>query len=120
MWRPSDWTFLEQFGQANGFNIADALLKSGLDATAGVYFMGVWHYMSTGNPAGHVFGGVRKIAKLGLLTGGMMPFGTVRKVDDPASSTAGHLSGSNYYSRLDYGFKVQTNVAPIVFDINVV
>ena len=118
-WRAADWTKLEKFMMSNGFNLADYYLKNGTDATAGVFYNGIWHYMSTGHTANHIFAGVRKIQKLGLLTGGETGFGKVRKVDDPASSTAGHLRGSNFFACLDYGFKVQTNVKPIVYDINV-
>lgn len=114
-WRPADWTFVVQFMQANGFNIADAALKSG--GTIGVDYMGLYHYVSTLHTANHVFGGVRKIFKLGLLGS---TFGKVYGVDHPASSTAGFLSGTEVYSRVDYGFKLQTNVAGLVFDINVV
>lgn len=117
VWRPADWTHVTAYMQANGFSVADAALKNG--ATIGIDYAGMYHYVSTGHTANHLFSGVRKITKLGLLTGGAMPFGSVRKVDDPASSTAGHLSGSNFYSRLDYGFKTQTNVAGLVFDGNV-
>lgn len=116
VWRPQDWTLLEAFAQANGFNMADAVLKNGLDGRVGVYYMGVWHYVSTGHTAGHIFAGVRNMFKLGLLNS---TYGKVYQVEHPASSTAGYLSGTNVYSRLDYGFKLQTNVAPIVFDVNV-
>lgn len=117
VWRPQDWTKVVRFMKANGFSTADAALKNG--GQIGIEYGGLFHYVSTQHTAGHLFAGVRKITKLGLLTGGAMPFGTVRKVDDPASSTAGHLSGSNFYTRLDYGFKTQTNVAGLVFDVNV-
>lgn len=114
-WRPADWTFVEQFMQANGFNYADQALKNGAD-TMGIYYMGMWHYVSTLHTANHLFGGVRKIVNLGLLRS---TYGKVYNVEHPASSTAGFLSGTEIYSRLDYGFKTQTNVAGLVFDINV-
>lgn len=115
VWRPADWTFVTQFMQANGFNVADYFLKNG--AEVGAPFMGLYHYVSTSHTANHVFGGVRKIEKFGLLGD---TFGKIYTVDHPASSTAGFLSGTMVYGRLDYGFKLQTNVAPVVFDINVV
>ena len=113
-WRPEDWTFVVQFMQANGFNMADAALKSG--GQIGIDYLGVYHYVSTSHTANHLFGGVRKIMKLGLLRS---TFGKIYPVEHPSSSTAGFLSGTQVYSRLDYGFKTQTNVAGLVFDINV-
>lgn len=114
-WRPSDWTFVVQYMQSNGFNMADNALKNG--GQIGVDYSGVYHYVSTLHTANHLFGGVRKIMKLGLLRS---TYGKVFQVEHPASSTAGFLSGTEIYSRLDYGFKTQTNVAGLVFDINVV
>ncbi len=119
VWRPKDWTRFERFMMSNGFSMADFFLKNGAD-TAGVFYDGIWHYMSTGNPTGHIFGGVRQVLKLGLRTGGKAAYGKVEKVDHPASNGGdGYLSGSNFYSRWDYGFKVPTNLAGTVFDINV-
>ncbi len=60
--------------------------------------------------------GVRKIQKLGLLKG---TFGKTYVTETPPSGTAGMLSGTGIHTRLDYGLKVQTNVAPIIFDVNV-
>jgi hypothetical protein len=115
VWRPADWTFLVQFMQANGFNLADAALKNG--GQIGIDYMGLNHYVSTLHTANHLFAGVRKIMKLGLLN---KTFGKPMFVEHPSSSTAGFLSGTQVYSRLDYGFKTQTNVAGLVFDVNVV
>jgi hypothetical protein len=117
VWRPKDWTKLERFMMSNGFNMADYTLKNGAD-TAGVFYDGVYHYMSTGHVSNHGFGGVRGVMKLGLRTGGKAAYGKVEKVDHPASSTAGYLSGSNFYSRFDYGIKIPTNLAGTVFDLN--
>ena len=114
-WRPADWTYVVQFMQANGFNMADAALKNG--GQIGIEYWGLNNYVSTLHTANHLFGGVRKVMKLGLLRS---TFGKIYNVEHPASSTAGFLSGTEVYSRLDYGFKTQTNVAGLVFDINVV
>ena len=114
-WRPQDWTYVVRFMQANGFNMADAALKNG--GTIGIDYMGLYHYVSTLHTANHLFAGVRKILKLGLLGS---TFGKVYAVEHPSSSTAGFLSGTQVYHRLDYGFKTQTNVAGLVFDVNVV
>lgn len=114
VWRPADWTFVTAFMQANGFNLADQSLKNG--GQIGIEYMGLNHYVSTLHTANHLFAGVRKILKLGLLAA---TYGKIYTVDHPSSSTAGFLSGTNVYSRLDYGFKTQTNVAGLVFDVNV-
>jgi hypothetical protein len=100
--------------QANGFSTADQALKQG--GEIGVPFMGLNHYVSTSHTANHLFAGVRKIMKLGLLRS---TFGKVYTTETPASTTAGTLSGTLIHSRLDYGYKVQTNVAGLVFDVNV-
>jgi hypothetical protein len=112
---PSDWTKVVRFMKSNGFNVADAALKNG--GQIGIEYGGLFHYVSTQHTANHLFGGVRKILKLGLLGS---TFGKVNAVENPASSTAGYMSGTNYDSRLDWGFKTQTNVAGLIFDINVV
>ena len=59
--------------------------------------------------------GVRRTQLLGLLR---TTFGKIFRVEHPASSTAGFMSGTSVYSRLDYGLKVQTNVLPVLFDVN--
>lgn len=120
VWRPSDWTFLVQFMQANGFTFADEALRDGGRGRMGKETMGLYHYVSTLHTSGHLFGGVRKLLKLGLLNDTM---GRIFTVEHPATagsgSTYGFLSGTQIYSRMDYGFKTQTNVAGLVFDINV-
>lgn len=120
IWRPQDWTALMTFAQANGFTTADnALQGSSMNANGGLVgipYMGLYHYVSTLHTANHVMAGVRKTQKLGLLRS---TFGSPYFVDHPASSTAGFLSGTSIYSRLDYGFKLPTNLAPVLFDVNV-
>jgi len=113
-WRPSDWTFVVQFMQANGFNMADAALKSG--GTIGIDFMGMYHYVSTAHASGHLMGGVRKCQKFGILKS---TYGKTYVAEMPASSTAGSLSGTQIHTRLDYGLLVPTNLLPVTFDINV-
>ncbi len=112
-WTPAFWTFMVQFMQANGFNIADASLKSG--GTIGIDYMGLYHYVTTLQTANHNFAGVRKVQKVGLLRD---TYGKIYTTETPSSSTAGFLSGTAIHSRLDYGLKVQTNVKPLVFDYN--
>lgn len=116
-WRASDWTFLLAFMQANGFTFSDMALNAGENELIGKKAMGLYHYVSTLHASGgHLFGGVRGIQNFGLLGS---TFGKIYTVENPASSTAGFVSGTQIYSRLDYGFKVQTNVAGLVYDIRV-
>ncbi len=115
-WRPSDWTFLVQFMQANGFNFADAALKDGGKSMLGKDSMGLTHYMSTLHSAGHVFGGVKGVQKLGILKS---TWGDLKVNEMPASSTAGSLSGTQIHTRVDYGLLIPTNLLPVVYDINV-
>lgn len=114
-WRAADWTFVVQFMQANGFNVADAALKAG--GTIGQDFMGMYHYVSNAHAAGHVMAGVRKVQKFGILAS---TFGKTFTAEMPASSTAGSLSGTQIHTRLDYGLLVQTNLLPVIYDVNVV
>jgi len=113
-WRPADWTFMTQFMQANGFNMADASLKSG--GSIGVDYLGMYHYVSTAHTAGHLFAGVRGVQKLGILKS---TYGRTYVNEMPASSTAGSLSGTQIHTRLDYGLLVPTNLLPTIFDVNV-
>ncbi len=116
VWRPSDWTFLVTFMQANGFRFADEALQSGGNNILGREVMGLYNYVSTGHAAGHVMAGVRKVQKFGILKS---TYGRTYRAEMPASSTAGSLSGSQIHTRLDYGLLVPTNLAPVVFDVNV-
>lgn len=116
VWRPSDWTFLVQFMQANGFQFADEALRDGGKGRMGKEVMGLYHYVSTSHASGHLMAGVRGIQVLGLLNA---TYGRTFVNEHPASSTAGNLSGTQIYSRLDYGLKVQTNTLPVIYDINV-
>lgn len=114
IWRPADWTFVVQFMQANGFNVADDALKNG--GTLGIDFMGLTHYVSTLHAAGHVMAGVKKVQKFGILSS---TYGKTYVNEMPASSTAGSLSGTQIHTRLDYGLLVPTNLLPTIFDVNV-
>lgn len=114
VWRPADWTFLEQFMQANGFNMADAALKNG--AQIGIDYMGLNHYVSTAHSANHLMAGVRKTQKLGILNS---TYGRTYVNEMPSSSTAGSLSGTQIHTRVDYGLLVPTNLKPTLFDVNV-
>jgi hypothetical protein len=114
-WRPQDWEMLEQFMQANGFNLADQKLQNGA-GDIGVFYMGVYHYVSNGHTAGHVFAGVRKLFTLGIVKS---TYGKVSVIEDPAGSSGGNLSGWGIVSRVDYKFKAWTKTVPLLFDLNV-
>ena len=115
-WRPADWTFLVTYMQANGFQFADEALRDGGKGRLGKEALGLFHYVSTSHTANHLFGGVRKVQKFGILT---QTYGKVYKAEMPASSTAGSLSGTQIHTRLDYGLLIPTNLKPTIFDINV-
>ncbi len=115
VWRPSDWTFVTQFMQANGFNMADNALKEG--GSIGVDYMGLTHYVSTSHTANHVFAGVKKVMKLGILKA---TYGKTYVTEDPAGASGGNISGISVNSRLDYGTKIPTVAAPLIYDVNVV
>lgn len=116
VWRPADWTFLTLYMQANGFAFADEALRDGGRGRIGKETLGLFHYVSTGHTALHVFAGVRKAQKFGILS---TTYGKTFRAEMPASSTAGSLSGSQIHTRLDYGFLLPTNLKPVVFDVNV-
>lgn len=121
VWRPADWTLLTQYMQANGFYQADLALKNGGgdvggQELVGVPYMGLFHYVSTLGTTGHVMAGVRQVQILGLLKS---TYGQTYKDEMPPSSTAGALSGTQIHSRLDYGLLVQTNMLPVIYDVNV-
>ena len=115
-WRPADWTFLVTYMQAKGFQFADEALRDGGKGRMGKESLGLFHYVSTSHTANHLFGGVRKVQKLGILT---QTYGKVYKAEMPASSTAGSLSGTQIHTRLDYGLLIPTNLKPTCFDVNV-
>lgn len=117
IWRPADWTFLVQFMQANGFRFADEALADGGKGSLGKEVMGLYHYVSTGHSANHVMAGVRQVQKFGILKS---TYGKTYVNEMPSSSTAGSLSGTQIHTRVDYGLLVPTNLAPVIFDVNVV
>lgn len=114
VWRAADFEILEAFVQANGFTTADQALKNG--TVEGLRYLGVDHYWSNDHTAGHVFGGVKKIQRLGILRG---TYGRAHTIDFPASSENNFLSGRSFYSRVDVGHLTPTAHAGLVFDINV-
>lgn len=114
VWRAADFEILEAFVQANGFATADQALKEG--TVEGIRYLGVDHYWSNGHTANHVFGGVKKIERLGILRG---TYGRTHVIDFPASSENNFLSGQAFYSRVDIGHLTPAAHSSLVFDINV-
>lgn len=114
VWRAADFEILEAFVQANGFMTADNALKSG--TVEGLHYLGVDHYWSNEHTANHVFAGVKKIQRLGILRG---TYGRAHTIDFPASSENNFLSGRSFYSRVDIGHMTPTAHAGLVFDVNV-
>jgi len=57
-WREADYTLVEALASSEGFNTADDVLKNGIKQ--GFRYMGMEHYSTSKNVAGHVFAGVKK------------------------------------------------------------
>ena len=114
VWRPADFEYLEAFVQANGFNEADKALKSGTDM--GLRYLGADHYYSNEHTANHVFAGVKKVMRLGILRG---TYGRAFTIDFPAADTNAFISGRTFYSRVDVGRLTPGGHSTAVFDVNV-
>lgn len=112
VWRASDFEILEAFVQANGFTTADQALKEG--TVEGLRYLGVDHYWSNDHAAGHLFAGVKKVQRLGILRG---TYGRAHTIDFPAGDTNTYLSGQSFYSRVDIGHLTPTSQAGLVFDV---
>lgn len=109
IWRPADFEKLEQFAQANGFNLADAALKNGIQR--GYYLLGAYHYVSNDHTANHVLAGVQKIVKVGILR---TTWGQLTITQDPNLQ-----SGVGIIARADYDVMTPDGHATLVFDVNV-
>lgn len=116
VWRYADLSLLEEFAQANGFNLADTALKNGIKS--GYHFFGVDHYVSNSHTSGHIFAGVKKIMQIGILSA---TYGKIIVTQDPASgvTTFGPVSGIGVISRVDYGVNTPTGLKSIVFNVTV-
>jgi len=113
-WRAADFEALEEFAQSNGFNLADKALQNGIPQA--YYFMDAYHYVSNSHTAKHIFGGVRKIQKLGILKA---TYGQVIVNNDPYfAAAAGVASAIGMVARVDYGVAAPVGLKSIIFDIN--
>jgi len=90
-------------------------LKEG--TVEGLHYLGVDHYWSNDHTANHLFAGVKKIQRLGILRG---TYGRAHVIDFPAADSNMFFSGRAYYSRVDIGHLTPTAHKGNVFDINVV
>lgn len=111
VWRPADFEKLEAFLQANGYNLADQTLKQGIMTEKGYYALGAYHYVSNSHTANHVFAGVRKIVRLGILRS---TYGQIVVTQDPLNQ-----SGLGIVSRVDYGTQIPAGLSTMVYDVNV-
>ena len=114
VWRVADFELLEAFVQANGFATADAALKEG--TVEGLRYMGADHMFSNDHTTNHVFAGVKKIQRLGIL---QKTYGRSHTIAFPAADSNTFFSGTAYYSRVDIGHLTPTAHAGLVFDVNV-
>lgn len=115
-WREADYTLVEQLASSDGFSVADDVLNNGIKQ--GFRYLGVEHYSTSRNVAGHVFGGVKKTFMVGIVKS---TYGKVKTIVNPyVSSLPGVISGIGLESRIDRKFKAWTKMVPILFDINVV
>ena len=113
VWSPASFEFIEAFAQANGFESADVALTKGLAPQ--VHYLGATHYVSNDNATDHVFAGVRKLQRLGILKG---TFGRMHKFPGIAGSTGGIQSGIAFHSRVDIGHLTPNTYSTILFDVN--
>ena len=114
IWRPGDFEFLEAFVQANGFATADAALKEG--TVEGLRYLGSDHYWSNDHTANHLFAGVKKVQRLGILRG---TYGRAHTIDFPAADSNMFFSGQAFYSRVDIGHLTPFAHSSLLYDINV-
>jgi len=110
VWRPADYEALEQFAQANGFNLADVALKDGVPVK-GFRYLGAFHYISNSHAANHVFAGVRKVFRIGILRN---TWGQIVTTVDPNLQ-----SGTGIIARADHGVQSPAGLQTILLDVNV-
>lgn len=110
-WREADFAKVERLAASQGFNTADDALKNGIKQ--GFSYLGVEHYSTSKNVAGHVFGGVKKAFHVGIVKS---TFGKMKQIVNPVVGGA-QISGLGLESRIDYKFNAWTKMAPVLFDI---
>lgn len=110
-WREADFAKVERLAASQGFDTADGVLKNGIKQ--GFRYLGVEHYSTSKNVAGHVFGGVKKAFHVGIVKS---TYGKMKEIVNPVVGGA-QISGLGLESRVDYKFNAWTKMAPILFDI---
>jgi len=110
-WREADFELVELLASSEGFNTADDALKNGIKQ--GFKYLGVEHYSTSKNVAGHVFGGVKKAFMVGVVKS---TYGKVKTIINPVVSGA-QISGVGLETRVDNKFKAWTKMVPVLFDI---
>ena len=113
-WREADYSLVETLASEEGFSVADDVLKNGIKQ--GFKYMGVEHYSTSKNVAGHVYGGVKKGMQVGIVKS---TYGKVKTIINPVVSGA-QISGIGLESRVDNKFMVWAKMIPVQFDIVVV
>lgn len=116
-WREADFELVEQLAASEGFNTADDALKNGIKQ--GFKYMGVEHYSTSKNVAGHVFAGVKKAFNAYVVTG---TYGKVKEIVNPffnsgVIGTSNMMSGIGLESRIDREFKAWNKMVPVLFDV---
>lgn len=110
-WRESDFAKVERLAASQGYATGDYVLKNGIKQ--GFVYLGVEHYSTSKNVAGHVFGGVKKAFHLGICKS---TYGKVKQIVNPVVSGA-QISGLGFESRIDRKFKAWSKMVPVLFDI---
>jgi hypothetical protein len=110
-WREADFELVEKMASAEGFSTADDVLKNGIKQ--GFKYMGVEHYSTSKNVAGHVFGGVKKAFAVGVVKS---TYGKVKTIINPVVGGA-QISGIGLESRIDYKFMSWAKMTPVLYDI---
>ena len=78
--------------------------------------MGADHYYTNDFTSGHVFAGVKKVMRLGVLKA---TYGKSHVIDFPAADSNTFFSGKAYYSRVDVGRLTPGGLSTAVFDLTV-
>lgn len=110
-WREADFELVEQLASSEGFNTADDALKNGIKQ--GFKYMGMEHYSTSKNVAGHVFAGVKKAFAVGICKS---TYGKMKEIINPVVGGA-QISGIGLESRIDRKFKAWTKMVPVLFDV---
>ncbi len=108
-WSYTHFEFLEQYAQANGFQLADKALKDGV--APGYFFLGAYHYVTNSGATNHVMAGVRKLHQVGICNA---TYGKLVMTEDPNLQ-----SGKGLITRIDFGVLTPTGYATLLYDINV-